>query len=1675
MKKIGILMPFICLLFLIAGSLHAERIEINPGTADITATVVESSDQRTVVRFEIGAFNREAISIGGEDYFMVTCGEEGLSLNAGEPTLPHIARSIIIPDDAKMEIRILSAEYTDYPQTVAVPSKGNLLRSVNPEDVPYTFGTVYQNNEFFPTSLATIRDPYILRNYRGTVIDMFAFQCNPVEKILRVYYSVVVEIVNIGPGEINVFEGNRDDFKSVPDFEEIYQRRFLNYDSYQTRYTPVEESGEMLIITYDGFASDMTPFVEWKNQKGIKTTIVNVSTIGNNSTSIKNYVQSFYNANNLAFLLLIGDAENVATPSAYGGESDPTYALLAGSDSYPDIFVGRFSAQSSTDVQTQVTRTINYEKTPSGTDWFHKGTGIASNQGPGHYGEYDNTHMNYIRTDLLNYNYTLVDQIYDPTATASQVSTALNGGRSIVDYCGHGSYTSWSSSGFSITNVNALTNNNMLPFIHSVACVNGDFGGQTCFAEAWLRATDNGNPTGAIATYMSSINQSWSPPMDAQDETIDLLVAESKSTFGGLCFNGACRMIDINGSDGASMFNTWHIFGDPSVQVRTDDPAAITVNHNSQIDYIETEFPVEVVGVEGALCALYHNGTLYGYDYTNASGMAYIPISETMPSGAFLTLTATAYNKATVQNSVEVISVPPPVAAFGSSDPIGAAPWSIIFLDSSTNSPTSWLWNFGNGETSTAQNVFYTYYEPGTYTVSLTATNAGGSDTETKIDYVHIYGLPTADFTASPTSGNGPLTVEFTDLSEDATVWYWVFGDGGTSTLQNPIHTYNSFGDFDVTLTVANLAGSDGETKYDYISVGMSGMTLFGAPETYNPGGNAESVTANDFDGDGDIDLAVVTYYPEYMVIYYNDGNGNFTSGGNYTCGDSPYFVTSADFDENGYPDLVVANPIKWNGGYISILYNYGSYFGYNEDHYTGAWYPYSISTGDIDNDSDTDIVVVQEDGNNIVIFKNIYGYYFGDTAQYFISGYSPKSIVTADFNNDNWLDIATADWANMSIMLNNGDGTYPASTEYPTNGSEGRSICAGDFDGNGSIDVAVANTVSDNVSVFLNNGDGTFATAVLYGICNEPYGIATEDFDNDGSLDLVIANSYCSSVSVMLNNGNGTFGSATEYNTGTGTNCVISADFDNDNDNDLAVAKGYTSNNLAILPNIIDALPPAPILSYPTEGSSTTDHSPTLNWEDVTTATSYDVVLDNNSDFSSLTRSKTGLITSEWTVSPNLSDNYYYWRARSVNNYGPGPWSEANRFRVWTSSGNPSCPVLYAFDGNDFNQENPLLTACEQSNYTETVTDYYHVVKPVATENGIVRFQLREMEDEITYLQDIRLITVDHTINTKVAVSADGEIGLYKDLIAPLAAVDHLGIDRLSEVLAEDETFYTCEGPGYLIVTFPNTGNGDATFGFSAKDKVACIAIKKESDKDGPAPLTGFKVEFMDADGNWVEGPLMPSRTNHTQEMIASGLPVGTDQAEIKMRISWEGGYFTDVIQQYIPSTDTPVTKTLSVKNHSLISESNPSKNSADFDNSEPLVLVNGDIFEFSFKTDGVGSGITRDYIIQAVGRYIPDYSVFGNLIPTEFQLYSNYPNPFNPTTNIDFYLPQASDVKLDIYNILGQRVTRLIEGKVDAGMNTITWNSTDQNGNQVASGVYFYKLSVGDKSKSKRMVLVK
>ncbi|MFA5417367.1 MAG: C25 family cysteine peptidase [Bacteroidales bacterium] len=587
-------------------------------------SLVQSSGSSTTLHYTLSGYSFNEINTENGQAIQIEC-ESGVPiLLAGAPGLPLFSTSLIIPNQANMKVNIVGSSYKEYEDVLIVPSKGNLTRDIDPASVPYIFGNQYVKNAFYPGDVATLRDPYIIRDFRGQTVLIQPFQYNPVTRVLRVYYDITLEVVENGISTINILDKPAKPETVNTQFNQIYKRQFLNYQS-SDRYTPLEEEGNMLIICYGAFMDSIQPFVDWKIRKGIPVEVVDVATIGP-SSAIKSYIADYYNNNGLAFVLLVGDSQQVPSSVVSGNDSDNNYTYIVGSDHYPDVFCGRFSAETVTQVSTQVHRTLDYEQNPiADTSWYKKAIGIASDQGPGDDNEYDYQHIRKIGNEkLLPYTYNYAYEYFDGSQggndaagspSSSLVATGINSGATIINYTGHGSDNSWSSSGFSSTNVNQLTNAGKLPFIFSVACVNGNFVNSSCFAEAWMRAEDNGQPTGAIATLMSTINQSWNPPMGGQDEMNDILTEaysdNIKRTFAGISMNGCMKMNDEFGSDGNEMTDTWTVFGDPSVVIRTSYPQNMSVTHPLELHLGETSMTL-TCNAEGAKAALSLDGVILG-------------------------------------------------------------------------------------------------------------------------------------------------------------------------------------------------------------------------------------------------------------------------------------------------------------------------------------------------------------------------------------------------------------------------------------------------------------------------------------------------------------------------------------------------------------------------------------------------------------------------------------------------------------------------------------------------------------------------------------------------------------------------------------------------------------------------------------------------------------------------------------------------------------------------------------------------------------------------------------------------------------------------------------------------------------------------------------------------------
>ena len=455
------------ILSLLCFGLFAETVTL--GSESNALNVLHSSDNETVLQYKIGTFEKESVQIDGEKWFHVSLPKEGHSQDKGFPQLPVFNRSIVIPGSSAMHLEVYDIQYEDITLPIA-PSKGVITRDINPATVPYTFDNIYKSEDFYPTDIASLSEPYIMRDFRGITIQTNPFAYQPSSQTLRIYTSFKIRVYAGGINLTNALTTTRDSISRS--FMPIYENHFVNWNQY--RYTPVDDSfGKLLVICHSSFMSTILPYVNWKKQKGIDTELVEWSTIGSTAAQLQTYIQNRYNADNsLTFVQIVGDAPQIPTLSHGGGGADPVFSLVAGNDNYPDIFIGRFSAQSTSDVTAQINKVIASERDFTTSDtWLRSAMGIASNEGGsgGDMGESDIQHMNIIRNKLLNYGYTTVDQVYDPGASASTVTTNVNAGRAVINYVGHGADTYWVTTNFNNTNASNLSNGTKDPVIMDVA------------------------------------------------------------------------------------------------------------------------------------------------------------------------------------------------------------------------------------------------------------------------------------------------------------------------------------------------------------------------------------------------------------------------------------------------------------------------------------------------------------------------------------------------------------------------------------------------------------------------------------------------------------------------------------------------------------------------------------------------------------------------------------------------------------------------------------------------------------------------------------------------------------------------------------------------------------------------------------------------------------------------------------------------------------------------------------------------------------------------------------------------------------------------------------------------------------------------------------------------------
>ncbi len=627
----------------------------------------------TEFEFQLGDFERNSQMISGKEYHNFAMDHSVLMSELGAPAIPFFSEGIQVSLQGNVSYTVVYDDITIVEDINIVPSKGNLKRNVDPATIPYTFGEVYNQNEFYPGELTQMSEPFVLRNTRGVTISLFPYQYNPVQKKLMIYNNLRV-LVHVDASVNGINELNPTHEKSEI-FQAIYQNVYLNPGE-NPDYEAVGEIGSMLIITAPEFVENIQALTDWKIQSGIRTNIVTTDETGTTAAQIKSFLQNYYDTvSDFTFLLLVGDSDKISAHT-YGnnGEqlwSDSFYGQLEGgnNDLFPEVLVGRLSGNAQ-EIDMMVTRILEYEKMPMEGNWMKNAIGLGSNEGNGYGddGEADYIHLRNIRTQLMDYGYENVYEFYqgsqggadapgEPTPT--MINEAMNTGTSLFNYTGHGWLEGMYTGYYTNSDVLNLQNQGKYPFVISVACNNGTFVGETTLGEVFLRANQEGSPTGAIAFAGSSILMAWAEPMETQDEMTKLISeyyeTQRNATLGGLFYNAQIGMLTDYGISPTAkeVMQTWILFGDPSVQYRNQITQDLAANHPESVSEPDISFPIDC-NAENAMATLSQNGAIIGKAWV-IGGVAEIIFDEEInfdPSVPDPVLTITKQNYRPYQSTI---------------------------------------------------------------------------------------------------------------------------------------------------------------------------------------------------------------------------------------------------------------------------------------------------------------------------------------------------------------------------------------------------------------------------------------------------------------------------------------------------------------------------------------------------------------------------------------------------------------------------------------------------------------------------------------------------------------------------------------------------------------------------------------------------------------------------------------------------------------------------------------------------------------------------------------------------------------------------------------------------------------------------------------------------------------
>ncbi|MCX6639912.1 MAG: C25 family cysteine peptidase [bacterium] len=629
------------------------------GSSQPKITVLKSEKDRIELEILLPDVELSEATLEGKNWERIAIPGGGWENDLGSPELPNFSAIIAIPARVGVRAEFEALESTTIPDIELMPAQGKDADELASDPSPVQFNmAAYSSDAFYSKDEVAVSEPALLRGMRVVALKTNPVSYNPVTRELRVTHRYRLNVHLEGTDLRN--SPVRPMRPISPSWAKIMRSMIANYDDLNV--DEINSGSYLLICENDANLVNniLAPLVDWKRREGHSVT-VQTFTPGATNTTIKTMIQTAYNTWDVPpeYVLLFGDIDgDYALPAWDYSAYDHPYTQLDGTDILADVSIGRIPATDAAMSAAMVAKVLYYEKTPliNNNDWYHQGVLLAGSSSSGS----STIQVNrWIKTRMIEHEFTRIDTFwYNMSGSVvATLTTAFSNGVSFVNYRGYMGMSGWSN-----TNTDNLSNGRMLPFLTTLTCATGGFANESLM-EHFVKVGTTTTPKGAIGCVGTATTGTHT----RYNNTINYgvyagIFDEGITQTGTSLVRGKLELwktYQANDAGSVTNFSNWNaLAGDPGIELFTGAIQFMTCDVPASVDWgVNTlTLTVNETGVgplaDATVCVFKAN-ELQTVGLTDASGQVTLPLTVTTAGN--VKVTVVKQNFAPIADSLDVI------------------------------------------------------------------------------------------------------------------------------------------------------------------------------------------------------------------------------------------------------------------------------------------------------------------------------------------------------------------------------------------------------------------------------------------------------------------------------------------------------------------------------------------------------------------------------------------------------------------------------------------------------------------------------------------------------------------------------------------------------------------------------------------------------------------------------------------------------------------------------------------------------------------------------------------------------------------------------------------------------------------------------------------------------------